>query len=824
MLRAISPIATVLSCCALLLTAAQASAQTDEIVVYGVTPMQSVGLPQGKIPYNVQAASADDMERAQSLSLNDFLNKNLGSVGLNDAQNNPLQPDLQYRGYTASPLLGLAQGVAVYQNGVRINEPLGDTVNWDLLPQSAIHSINLIGGTNPVFGLNTLGGALAIQMKDGFNSEGHRLTASGGSFDRIVASAESGANNGRWGYFANIHYFDENGWRELSESDALNLYGSIGWLGANSGLNLSLQHGDSDLLGNGPAPVELLSIDRSAIFTALDRTENDLTMLSIDGSHDFTDRIKLTANAFYRENETDAFNGDASDFTVCGLGGADALLDGLEEDDLEDIGVDEADICENQFADAETLEDFLNATAADIGLDGEFNLDDLTDELSGTGILSDEAIHNISNRAQESYGSDIQLAMRNELFDRNNQFILGAAFFDGDSRFDSITVLSGLDPITRSTEGLGTGTLVGDLETNIDTETKTASFYLMDVLDVTDRLALTLSGRYNDTDVELADRSGERPELNGKHNFSRFNPAVGVTYQATKNTNIYGSYSESSRAPTPIELACNDSIFDLAVAAAIAEGDDPDDIEFECRLPNAFLADPPLEEVVTRGFEVGIRGSFGPTDYHLGLFHLTNEDDIIFQTTGRSTGLFANVDETRRVGIEALLAGATDRIEWFLAYNYLEATFEDDFQVLSPNHPFADDDGEISVDAGDRIPGLPEHSLKLGGDYAFSNNASVGVGLLFNSDQVLRGDESNQVDTLDSYVVVDLRGRYRVNDNIELFARVSNLFDEEYETFGLLGEEPSEVGVPLYEDFEVPRFVGPAAPRAVFVGISLKAR
>ncbi len=817
-----NPMLSVAALCAALATlTADATPEQEEVIVYGVTPSQSVSLPEEKIPYNVQSVSAEDIENAQSLALSDFLNQRLGSVTLNSAQNNPLQPDLQYRGYTASPLLGLAQGVAVYQNGARINEPLGDTVNWDLVPQSAIHSVNLIGGANPVFGLNTLGGALAIQMKNGFNTEGHRLTLSGGSFERLVTSAESAGNNGNWGYFVNIHYFDEDGWRDLSESDAINFYGSIGWRVESSEINLNIQQGDSELLGNGAIPVELLSVDREAIFTAPDRTENDMTMLSLDGIHHFTNSAQLSATAFYRENKTDSFNGDGSEFSVCELGGAGSLLEGLEEDDLENLGLSDDDVCANQFADAEALQDFLNTTAAGMALDPDFNLEDLTGELSGMGELSDEAINNISDRKQESYGTDVQLSFDNDLFDNSNQLIVGLAYYRGDSGFDSITELSNLDPTTRSTEGRGTGLFVDGLETRIDTTTQSLSFYFLDTIDLTERLSVTLSGRFNDTDVELKDRSGERPELNGKHNFSRFNPSLGATYQLSKHTNIYGSYSESSRAPTPIELACNDSTFELVVDAAIAAGEDPDDVEFECRLPNAFLADPPLKEVITRGIEAGIRGRFGAADYHLGLFHLTNEDDIIFQTTGRSTGLFANIDSTRRLGLEVQLSGATDRTDWYVAYTYLDATFGDGFQALSPNHPAANDAGEISVSAGDRIPGLAEHSFKLGADYELFTNVSVGFDVLYNSDQVLRGDESNQIDAVDGYLVVDLRGRYRLNDSIEFFARVSNVLDEEYETFGLLGEEPSEVGVPLFDDFSNPNFVGPASPRAIFVGLTL---
>ena len=288
----------------------------EEIVVIGVTPNRGAGLPEEKIPYNVQSASSDDLDRSQSLDLADFLKHNLGSVTINDAQNNALQPDIQYRGYTSSPLLGLAQGMAVYQNGVRINEPLGDTVNWDLLPESAIYSIDLISGANPLFGLNTLGGALSVEMKDGFNSEGHNLEVYGGSFDRIVTTAESSGNNGSVGYYANVHYFDEEGWRDESASDAINFYGGLSWRGAMTSLNLNAQHGDSYLVGNGAIPEELLAIDRDAIFTAPDITENNMIMVSLDGNHDFTDNIKVDFNLFYRDNDTDSFNGDGSEFGI----------------------------------------------------------------------------------------------------------------------------------------------------------------------------------------------------------------------------------------------------------------------------------------------------------------------------------------------------------------------------------------------------------------------------------------------------------------------------------------------------------------------------
>ncbi|MFT5132965.1 MAG: iron complex outermembrane receptor protein [Gammaproteobacteria bacterium] len=797
---------------------AQAS---EEVVVIGVTPNQGVGLEKEKIPYNIQSATSEDLEQAQSLDLTDFLNRNVGSININGAASNPLQPDVQFRGYSASPLLGLAQGIAVYQNGVRINEPLGDSVNWDLLPESAIYNIDLIGGANPLYGLNTLGGALSVTMKNGVNSEGHHLKAYGGSFGRLVLSAESGGHNDNFSYYGNVHYFDEDGWREQSPSEAINFYGSVGWQDQLSELNLNFQHGNTELFGNGPLPVELLAIDRRTVFTAPDITENKLYMFSLDGAHSFSDDLQVNGNVFYRRNKTHSFNGDGSEFSICNLGATDTLLEGLEEESLEAIGMDTDDVCQNQFTDANALENFLNTAATATGNSEQFNIQDLSDELSGSGVLSDQAINNISDRNQASYGTDLQMTFMQDLFDRNNLFIAGLAYFKGKSKFHSILELAGLDPLSRSTLGLSTGIIVDEAATDIETFSETMSFYLSDTIDINRQLSLTFAGRINNTRIKLADQSGDRAELNGEHDFFRVNPAVGLTYKANKTMSLYASYNESSRAPTPIELSCNDRIFSVAIAAAIAAGDDPDDVNFECRLPNAFLADPPLEQVVTRSVEVGVRGQIRDTDYHLGFFRSINKNDILFQTTGRSTGLFANVDETQRLGIETRASGHWGKLDWFTAYSYLEATFEDTFKVLSPNHPLADDDGEIDVKPGDRLPGLPRHNLKLGADYYFNDNISIGFDVSYRSDQILRGDESNQVDELTGYALMNLRGRYRINPHLEFFARINNVFDKDYENFGLLGEEPSEVDVPLFENFENPRFVGPGAPRAGFVGIKL---
>ena len=183
-------------CVAMLLgTAAGALAQPgtplEVIEVVGTTPL-GADLDTDRIATNVQGANAAAIREQGALDLADFMNRTLGSVFVNEVQSNPLQPDVQYRGFVGSPLLGLPQGLAIYQDGVRLNEPFGDTVNWALIPESAIDSVYLVPGSNPLFGLNALGGAIAIRTKDGIDHAGTRAEVVTGSFDRLGLQAETG--------------------------------------------------------------------------------------------------------------------------------------------------------------------------------------------------------------------------------------------------------------------------------------------------------------------------------------------------------------------------------------------------------------------------------------------------------------------------------------------------------------------------------------------------------------------------------------------------------------------------------------------------------
>jgi iron complex outermembrane receptor protein len=768
--------------------AEQIPQKKETVEVIGTTPAHGVGLPKELIPFNIQTATSEDLERSQTLGLTDFMNRNLGGITINDAQNNPLQADIQYRGYTLSPLLGLPQGLAVYQNGVRINEPIGDSMNWDLVPEASIANINLIGGANPVFGLNTLGGALSITTKNGFTNPGNRFESYGGSFERIVNTLESGANNGKWGYYLTANYFDEDGWRDASPSDAYSLFGAISFRQAETTLDLILNHADTNLIGNGSSPAELLELDRAAVFTSPDITENKMTMINLSGTQWIRETIQLSSNIFYRNNKTNSFNGDSSEFD--GAGG-----------NLQDDGAN--------------ITNQNGANIADTNANG----------------TERNAINNISNREQEGFGVNIQATVMDDLMDHENQFIFGSGYQQGlIKHFATVEIgslactfagadctLAGAD---RST--IGTNLFVPGEGTNIRAHNRTWFLYATDTFTVNEKLSFTASARYNNTHIVLGDRSSQstlaNPDnpgrLNGEHDYDRINPALGLTYNFNYNHGVYASYSESSRAPTPIELLCADQTA-------------------PCSLPNAFLSDPPLEQVITKSFEGGLRGTLNnDITYTLSGFHSTNNDDIIFGSTGGTTssrGFFRNVGDTLRIGTEVGLSGIfKEKLNWYLNYSFVEATFEDAFIGVSANHPNAADlngDGtanEIQVNAGDRIPGIPEHSFKIGGNYNFNEKVSVGANMIYNSTQVLRGDESNQLGPVDGYAIVNLNSVYKINKSISVFARINNLFDADYETFGLLGEA-NEIfdGGGATQRFSNNVFLGAGTPISGFVGIKI---
>ncbi|MCB5187010.1 TonB-dependent receptor [Methylobacillus caricis] len=270
---------------------------------YEIGPLPGLGLTKEQIPGNVQSLTAKDIKEAHALSLTDLMNSKLQSVNVNDYQGNPFQMDVQYRGFTAGPQIGTPQGLSVFLDGIRVNEPFGDVVNWDMLPMNALASFDVFPGSNPIFGLGTLGGALSMKTKDGFSNPGVDAEVLTGSFGRRQLQASGGWNNGTVGAFGAANIFLEDGWRENSPSRVNQVFGKGSYRGDKLDLNLSTLVVWNDLVGNGLLPSEMYKQDRNGVFTSPDTTDNRLLQFQLSGSYFVNDNFTITAQAYRRNSK-----------------------------------------------------------------------------------------------------------------------------------------------------------------------------------------------------------------------------------------------------------------------------------------------------------------------------------------------------------------------------------------------------------------------------------------------------------------------------------------------------------------------------------------
>jgi outer membrane receptor protein involved in Fe transport len=731
-------------------TAQQVTEGLETIVVTAVTPLGSAA-DMGDAA-NVQTAFAEDLAEQRALGLAAFMNERFGSVSVNEAQGNPLQPDVRFRGFVGSPLLGLPQGISVYQDGVRVNEPFGDTVNWALIPESGIDSVQMIAGSNPLFGQNTLGGAVSVRTRNGFSYPGLAGEVSAGDFGRRRAQVEAGGRlREDSAGFVSAEWLDEDGWRDYSPSKNVAMFASGGWRGDHTTLDASVTRGRTDLVGNGAAPRQLLRTRRGAIYTRPDRTRNDLTLFNLVGNR-VGPRLRVTVNVFQRASDITTSNGDDSDFEACDR--APSIL------------------CEEE--------------------DGPILL------IAGVPVMADEALEgatvNRTRTDQRTRGMALQATRRVSYL--NGQVTAGVTLDKSDVGFRSGTELGSLDATRRAVSG---GLFLPGAATRLDARVDNRAVFFAHTAALGETVSLDLAGRYHRTQVMLRDRLGSA--LNGRHKFSRFNPSLGMSARMSSGVTVFASLAMSSRAPTPVELTC-------------ADEDDP------CRLPNAFLADPPLDQVVSTTFEAGLRGESHGLAWRAGAFRTVNRDDLLFISAGRFTneGFFDNVGRTRRVGVEAGIVGERHGVAWSAHYSWLDATFRDAFSVPGLNHPFAGG-GEIAVSSGDRLPLVPRHNLKASVDWR-RGRLHFGADWRVESGAHLRGDEGNAASPLAGHGVVDLRASLQVGRHVRVFLTIDNLLDARYETFGLFGDASEVLG----ERFDDPRFLTPSAPRAAFIGVRIATR
>jgi outer membrane receptor protein involved in Fe transport len=742
-----------------------------ETVVTATTPLHGSGLPREEVPANVQTATAADLAARHSLDVASYLGQAAGSVHINDVQGNPLQPDLQYRGFLASPLLGAPQGLSMYLDGVRLNEPFGDTINWDLVPANAIRSVNVIPGSNPIFGLNTLGGALSLETKDGFTDPGLQASLLAGSFGRKLVRASGGAHGERFGAFAAAQLFDEDGWRARSPTRSGQALVATSYRnpGTGTSADLALLGASTSLTGNGPAPEQLLAMDRRAVFTFPDHTSNEMLMGLLRGERALAPHARLSATAYVRSNRTRSVNGDQRAWAEC------AAMPGV--------------LCSTDDAGAEAP--VLDAAGNPVPFS-----------------TADDAALNRSDARQTSAGASAELAVDAPVGGRENHLFAGASAGRSWIRFRAQSTVGTLGA-DRGTTDLGFVDPASPVA--VDATVGDLGFYASDTLALFPHLPhlfVTASARLDLATLALDDRLGG--DLGGRHAFRRLNPAAGASYQPRPWLGGYAGYSQSSRAPTPIELTC-------------ASPTDP------CRLPNAFVADPPLAEVVARTFEAGLRGTIrggGSTvRYDVAAFRTTSSDDILFVSSGAvaNQGYFANVGQTRRQGVEAGLGGRhrlgarAGALDWSLHYTLIDATFETPFVAPSALHPDAVG-GALAVPAGARLPSIPTHAGKAALGWTSGFGASAGVSAVASGSQYLRGDEANLLPPVPGFVVVDARAGYEIAAPVGVFVLVSNVLDARTSTFGVLGDATPVLG-PGYDSR---RFLGPGAPRAAWLEVDLR--
>lgn len=270
---------------------------------YEVGPLPGLGLTKEEIPGNVQSISAEEIKEARSLSMTDLFNSKLQGVTVNDYQSNPFQMDLQYRGFTAGPQIGTPQGLSVFLDGIRLNEPFGDVVNWDMIPMNAISAVDVFPGSNPIFGLNTLGGAFTMKTKDGFNNTETDIQVLKGSFGREQLMAESGWNNGTIAFFGAGSFFMEDGWRDDSPSEVNQAFGKASYRGDKLDLHLSTLLVETDLTGNGLIPTQMYEKDRDSVFTSPDTTENSLQQFQLSGAYQVNDKFSITGQVYRRNSK-----------------------------------------------------------------------------------------------------------------------------------------------------------------------------------------------------------------------------------------------------------------------------------------------------------------------------------------------------------------------------------------------------------------------------------------------------------------------------------------------------------------------------------------
>jgi len=846
------PFTRTLTSCAvsILLLPATSWAQSDnntlnEVKVISTSPLEGIGLSIDKVPANVQVVNGKQIEEQGSLTIADYLYKNLQGVNVVETQGNPYQPDVSFHGFNASPLLGAPQGMSVYVDGVRVNEPFGDVVSWDLIPMNSVSQMQLVPGTNPVFGLNTLGGAISIKTKRGREHKGGEFENSFGSWGRKTTEFEYGGMNEKgMDYFFAVTNFNEKGWRVASPTSVNQYFGQLGWQDSKTDVNFTISVADNTMTGNGLVPSKMMEVlGRNTVYTKPDETKNQMAFFNLNVQHQLSDDSLLNGNAYYRFVNSKTLNGDLNDdvleqgsdaaianfITACRNGGVagGAGTTGLTLTTLTVVKQTPQPTFTSSGKTYSKGFTSVTGTAASVDANGT-GTDHWADEDDGetiTGVANGKsrtssgydvgvtptdlcnAAINTSNTKKNGLGGTLQWTTTSQIADKENQFTTGVSYAFSKIKFNQDQQYGYLN----SERGVVAVPYYGD-STKLEGTTNSISLFAANTLSVSERVSITTSARFDNTSVSNVDKlvASGTGSLTGDHTFQRLNPSVGLNFSPASNITTFIAYNEGSRAPTSMELGCADPAS-------------------PCKLPNSMAGDPPLKQVVTKSVDLGVRGVLGNgIGWSASTYRAINHDDIQFLYDNVATkGYFSNIGKTRRQGLDLAVFGASDKYNWSASASSVSATYLDGFQANVGNNP-----DKTAVAAGDHLPGIPGVQIKLRGSYQITPAWRLGGNVIYMGYSVLQGNENNGyyptgsatsyfgTGRSDPYKVLHLDSNYKVEGTgWQILGKINNLLNTKFNTGGLQGSSMFTAATGKYEgDDNRDSLFAPGAPRAIWVG------
>jgi iron complex outermembrane receptor protein len=720
------------------------------------------------VPASTQVLSSQDINRTGIPGLTSAVLSSVASATINDVEGNQFQPDILFRGFTASPVAGTPQGLAVYVNGARFNDAFGDTVNWDLIPPTAIKTVG-IEASNPVFGLNALGGSLSVQLKNGFSEETTNLATFGGAYGRRAGIVEISHQMGPFAIYFSGDVTHDDGFRQTSTSDLYRGFADFGWRDGPAEVHLGLTAAHNRLGNPGATPEQALAANLANIFTAPNYVDNKYTSVNLNGSDKLSSDTSIQGAAYFQNFRQYIPNGITAEVAPCTDGSG--LLCNSDGTVITTTG-------------GKSVTDFLNG-----------------------GSYSGLSLQQLDSHA---YGATIQATDQRPFDGLVNHLVVGLGFDGSDSIYSGTTELGGFDPYSR--EFIGPGVVVDQPSESVNpvrvrSTTRFYGLFVSEVFPVSQDIGLSVSGRFNDAQINLEDELGG--PVNGQHTYHRFNPSAGLTYRITSWGQFYGSYSETNRVPTPQELSC-------ASAA------------FPCSLLNFFVGDPNLNQVVAHTAEAGVRGKFvaangGQLSWNVDYYHSENTDDIIYESSAANPNLafYTNAGETLRQGVEVNIRYDWQRLHLKLGYANTDATFRTTLELNSPNNPAANVSGQTQVMPGDRVPGIPKHRGNLVIDYSLAERWTFGAEAVVQSSAYRFGDDANLTTPVGGYMVVDLNAAYRPTDHITAFAVVNNVLNKRYDAYGSFGPIGDVPWPNIRGGVTDPRTASPGMPVAVYGGVRI---